>query len=194
MPMIHKCTWLWSDQWDDISSSIEACIEHIAIWINSDMLKLNKDNKKFIVFSSKQHVKKSEDLSIKVGSSDINYSMSEINLGLILDNTLGMEKQVNTICKSCYYQIRNIGLIRKYINDETSKPLLFPVWNIAMHCYIISPYLSCTQRNEHITPVLFQQRNIYTSENAPNWVLLSFEYTKRPHSNERREILSNTSY
>ena len=42
---------------------------------------------------------------------------------LILDNALGMAKQVNYICKSCYYQIRNIGLIRKCINDETNKRL-----------------------------------------------------------------------
>jgi len=42
----------------------------------------------------------------------------------ILDNIRGMEKQVNSICKSCYYEIRNIGLIRKYINDETCKTLV----------------------------------------------------------------------
>ena len=26
--------------------------------------------------------------------------------------------------KACYYQLRNIGLIRKYINDETCKTLV----------------------------------------------------------------------
>jgi len=50
--------------------------------------------------------------------------MSVRYLGLILDNTLGMEKQVNSICKSCYYQIRNKGLISKYVNDETWKTLV----------------------------------------------------------------------
>ena len=56
----------------------------------------------------------------------MNYTLNMFirNLGLILDNTLGMEKQVNSICKSCYYQIRNIGLIHKYINDETCKTLV----------------------------------------------------------------------
>ena len=87
--------------------------------MNSNMLKLNKDKTKFIVFSSKQHVKKTENLHIKVGSSYINYSMSVRNLGLILDNILGMEKQVNSICKSCYYQIQKIGLINMNINDKT---------------------------------------------------------------------------
>ena len=31
------------DKWDDISSSIEACIADISVWMNSNMLKFNKD-------------------------------------------------------------------------------------------------------------------------------------------------------
>jgi len=87
------------------------------------MLKLNRDKTEFIIFSSKQHVNNTENLYINVGSSYINYSISVRDLGLILDNTLGMEKQVNYIYKS-KYQIRNIELIRKYINDETYKTLV----------------------------------------------------------------------
>jgi len=125
MLMIHVyLTFKPCDKWDDISSSIEACIADINTWMNSNMLKLNKDKTEFIVFSSKQHVKKTENLPINLGSSYINSSMSVRNLGLILDNILGMEKQVNSICKFCYYQIRNIGLICKYINDETCKNLV----------------------------------------------------------------------
>ena len=65
------------------------CIADISTWMNSNMLKLNKDKTEIIVFSSKQHVKKTENLRIKVGSSYINSSMSVRNLGLILVNTLG---------------------------------------------------------------------------------------------------------
>ena len=42
--MIHNCT---CGEWDDISSLIEACIEDIGIWMNSNMLKLNRDKTKF---------------------------------------------------------------------------------------------------------------------------------------------------
>ena len=48
------------DKWNNIQSSIE----------------LNEDNAEFIVFWSKQHVKKIENLCIKAGSSCINYSIS----------------------------------------------------------------------------------------------------------------------
>ena len=66
------------------------------------MLKLNKNKTEFIVFSSKQHVKKTENLHFNVRSIYVNSSVSVRNLGLILDNTLGVEKQVNSICKSSY--------------------------------------------------------------------------------------------
>jgi len=49
--------------------------------------------------------------------------MSVRNLVFISDYTLAMEKQVNSICKSCNYQ-RIKGLIHKYINDETCKTLV----------------------------------------------------------------------
>jgi len=47
-----------------------------------------------------------------------------MNIHLILDTTLGTKKQVKSIRMSCYYQIRNIGFIRKYKNYETCKTLV----------------------------------------------------------------------
>jgi len=79
------------DKCDDISSSIEGYIEDISMWVNSNILKLSKDKTRFVVSISKQHVKKTENFHIKVGSSYINYSMSVRNIGIILDNTLGGE-------------------------------------------------------------------------------------------------------
>ena len=132
-------------KWDDSSSSIEAYTEDISIWMNSNMLKLNKDKTEFIVFTSKQHVKETENLRARVGSRYIYYSMSVRNLGLILDNTLVMAKQVNNICMFYYYQIRNIGLFRKYIKDETYRKLVKAIIVSKLDCnndwYIIFPSL-----------------------------------------------------
>jgi len=156
-------------------SSIVDCITDISTWMNSNMLKLNKDKTEFFVFSSKQHVKKTENLRITVGSRYINSFISVRNLGLTLDNTLGMEKQVNFIYKSCYYQIRNIGLIGKYINDETCSTLVQTLiisrldygnallYNIPLSLTnLLQQAQNCaaclvtrTRKREHITPVFF---------------------------------------
>jgi len=102
--------------------------------------------------------------------------MSVRNLGLILDNTLGMEKRVNYLYKSCYYQIRNIGLICKYINDETCKTLVQALiisrldygnallYNIPLsltNCLhrvknCAARLVTQTRKKEHITPIWFQ--------------------------------------
>ena len=68
----------------------------------SKMLKLNKDKTELTVFFSKQHMKKNKNLRINVGSCCIYFSMSLRNLGLTLDNTVGLEKHVNSKCMSCY--------------------------------------------------------------------------------------------
>ena len=72
--------------------------------------------------------------------------MSIGNLGLLLDNTLGIENKVNSMCKSFYYQIRNIGLIRKYINDKTYTIL---VQELIMYPPPFSDKRCCTSDDMH---------------------------------------------
>ena len=74
-----------------------------------------------------------------------------------------MEKQVNSICKSCYYQIGNIGLIRNYINDETCKTLVQALVISQLDCgnallkniplsdkpFTASAQLCCTSSDKH---------------------------------------------
>jgi len=84
--------------------------------------------------SSKYHLQKTDNLSIKGGSSYINSFVFVKYLGLILDNTPGMEKQVNFIRKSSYYQLENMGLIRKYINGETWTTLVEALIIVLLNC------------------------------------------------------------
>ena len=48
------------------SDNLNPRIDDINIWIKSNMLKLNKDYTDFILFSSRQHVKKTENLPFNV--------------------------------------------------------------------------------------------------------------------------------
>ena len=47
----------------------------------------------------------------------------EENLGVYFDTSLTMERQVHAIAKACYYQIRNIGHVRRYITLDACKTL-----------------------------------------------------------------------
>jgi len=61
------------------------------------MLNLNNDKTVFIIVLAKQRVKKTENIRIEEGSRR--------NFGILLDSTLGVEKQANYVYTSCNYQI-----------------------------------------------------------------------------------------
>ena len=46
------------------------------------------------------------------------------NIGVIFDNKLNMERHVAAICKSAFFQIRNIPRIRKFLSVSCTKVLV----------------------------------------------------------------------
>ena len=58
-------------KYDHTSSSVEACIEDIGNGVRSSMVKLNLNQVKSIMFSSKQRVKRTENLEIRAVSNYI---------------------------------------------------------------------------------------------------------------------------
>ena len=46
------------------------------------------------------------------------------NLGAFLDSNMKMEQHVNNVCRNCYAQLRQIGHIRPYLTNKSTKPLV----------------------------------------------------------------------
>eukprot|EP00919_Chromeraceae_sp_WS-2016_P006951 GHVR01016253.1.p1 GENE.GHVR01016253.1~~GHVR01016253.1.p1 ORF type:complete len:199 (+),score=-3.98 GHVR01016253.1:195-791(+) len=61
---------------------------------------------------------------VTVGSTAVNASDSVRNLGIKFDTNLSMVRQVNAIRQSCFFQIRNIGRIRRFITPEATRILV----------------------------------------------------------------------
>ena len=57
-----------------------------------------------MVFRSRRKV-------LGVGDTDITSVSSVKNLGVMFDSAMNMEKHVKNICRSAYFQLRNIGHI-----------------------------------------------------------------------------------
>jgi hypothetical protein len=164
---------------DDISKEetlqrIQSCLRDIISWMNVNMLKLNTDKTEVIMFSSPYNSKHIEDLSITVGDSKINQSVNVRNLGAIFDSNMNMEDHVNSVCRSCYAHLRQIGRIRKYLTIDASKQLVTSlVISRLDYCNALlygvpqtlinklqivqntaARIISRTSRYDHITPVL----------------------------------------
>ena len=115
-----------NDACDETASRarIELCIKDIKLWMTVNKLKLNDDKTEFLVITSKYHQSKPITDSLQIASSNINASANARNLGIVFDNTLSMENHIKNVCKSTYFQIRNISQIRKVLDDDTAATLI----------------------------------------------------------------------
>ena len=89
---------------------IEACLKDILSWMQGNMLKQNAG----LV----------NGISVAVGDSDIRPSSCVRNLGAWLDSRMDMEQHVNSVCKSCFGQIRQIDHNRQYLTTDAIKSLV----------------------------------------------------------------------
>jgi len=106
-----------------VAKKMEAFLADMSIWMSANMLKLNEEKTELIIFNSKYQVGINEKLELQVDKNTVSVASSVKNLGVYFDTSLTMEKQVNAISKACYYQIRNIGYIRRYIILDACKTL-----------------------------------------------------------------------
>ena len=108
----------------DAIRNLEACINDVSVWMNSHSLKLNNTKSEFVLFGSKVHLSEININSIVVQDAVIKVSDSCRNLGVMMDATMSMSSQISSICKSVWYQLRNLGFIRKYLTQSAAEKIV----------------------------------------------------------------------
>ena len=73
---------------------------------------------------SKVNLSKLDINSIVIPDTVIGVSDSCRNLGVMLDSTMTMSSQISSICKSVWYQLRNLGFIRKYMTRSAAEKIV----------------------------------------------------------------------
>jgi hypothetical protein len=87
-------------------------------WMVQNTLRLNQDKTEFFLIANKNVSSALSDLELNVGELSIRRSTSIKNLGVTFDDAINMSSQINTICKSVNFHIRNIWRIRRYITMD----------------------------------------------------------------------------
>ena len=114
-----------SQKWHSVKAACEACVADIGLWMDNNMLKLNQGKDRAdSLFPRGTRVQAKSDKNITVGDSVLSVVPCVRNLGVMMDCHLTMEKQVNTIFKSCCFQVRNIEQIRQHKTDVACKTLV----------------------------------------------------------------------
>ena len=173
-------------------SILEACVKDIREWMAHNFLKLNDDKTEFLLISSKYQQHQLVDPCIRIGDQVIHAVSSVRNLGSVFDNHLTMESHVSNTCKSAFFHLHNIGIIRKYLTREVTETLIhsfvtskldnlnalligLPMNTIAklqkvQNCS--ARLVTGSARSEHISPVLDKLHWLRVTERIEYKILL----------------------
>ena len=100
------------------------CINKIEHWMGCNRLRLNVDKTQVIWMRTRQQLEKIEVDELILHSSTIQFSTKVVNLGVVLDNQLKMSEQVSSLCRSCFFQLRQIRTIRRSLTSDSTKTLV----------------------------------------------------------------------
>lgn len=154
---------------------IQACVRDIDRWMVTNRLKLNSDKTEVLVLSA-AHRPRPPIGDFQICNDNISPSSAVRNIGVIFDENMSLEKHITSVCKSCFFHIRNISKIRKYLSPQacitlvhafiTSKldfcnSLLYglpksPIQKLQHVQNAAARVVSLSRKYDHITPVLYR--------------------------------------
>ena len=100
------------------------CINKIEHWMGGNRLRLNFDKTQVIWMGTRQQLEKIEIDELILHSSTIQFSTKVVNLGVVFDNQLKMSEQVPSLCRSCFFQLRQIRTTRRTLTSDSTKTLV----------------------------------------------------------------------
>ena len=90
---------------------VQSCIDDILLWMNSNKLKLNTDKTEVMPVGTSLSLGLVDGRSANIGGSDIAFQSSVRYLGVRIDQTLSMQEQISSICRTSFLELRRIASI-----------------------------------------------------------------------------------
>ena len=109
----------------DALRSIQLAILDIKNWLSHNLLKFKIGKIELLLIGSCHQLSKLCS-PITICVDDVTITASEIvrNLGVFIDEQLKLDDHVNKIIKTCFYHLRNIFKIHKYLSIDATKSLV----------------------------------------------------------------------
>ena len=117
-------------------NALPRCLSAINKWTTSHFLKLNCDKTHVMVFGNKSFKAKA-DLPGWLNNSGVICPLTKSTkiLGFQIDDCLSFDEHVSKVVTSCYIILKNLHLIRKYLNKESAASVI--------HAFITSKLDMC---------------------------------------------------
>ena len=109
----------------ELLHSMQSCIGDVKAWATANMFILNDNKTELILVTSKRtrHLQ-NQPTSITMGNAQIPFKQSVKNLGLTLDCHLTMNAHVSNIARTCYFELRRLAPIRRFLTSTATATLV----------------------------------------------------------------------
>ena len=110
-----------NDGIDSITDRNADCVFVICLWMERNELKLNKEKTEILLIRSKFRNSPYWTRSC-LANEQLTMATTVTNLGIIFDQEILFNDQINQHCRTSFFFLRNLFKIHKYLTDEaTSK-------------------------------------------------------------------------
>ena len=163
---------------ESVRDRLTSCVSEVAKWCASRRLQLNDDKTEMIWFGSRSNLAKLQriNLSLQVGTINIQPSSVVRDLGVYMDSELTMKEHVAKIAAACFYHIRRLRQVRHRVGQEVTQQLVLAlIMSRLDYCNSVLAGLPTStlqplqrvqnaaarlvfglSRSEHVTPTLIQ--------------------------------------
>ena len=94
------------------------------IWLNKTNLKLNDEKSEFLVTGDRIRLSLVRKEPLTFVSSSVPFQTSAKYVGVYLEETVSMNEQISSLCRSSYHHLRKIGSIRPYLSNASTAKLV----------------------------------------------------------------------
>ena len=109
----------------ELLHSMQSCMSDVNAWASANTLKFN-DNRTELILVTSNRTKHLHSLttSITIGNAQIPFMQSVRNFGLTLDCHLTMNAHVSNYARTCYFELRRLAFIRRFLTSTASATLV----------------------------------------------------------------------
>ena len=113
------------DGTSELLHSMQSCVGDVKAWATANIHKFNENKTELMLVASKRtkHLH-SLPTSITKGNCQAPFKQSVINLGFTLDCHLTMNAHVSNIARTCYFELRRLASIRRFLTSAATATLI----------------------------------------------------------------------
>ena len=100
-------------------------VNHFENWMSSNRLRLNATKTQFIWFGTRQQLAKRDLTSLASISPPLVSNDPVRNLGVLLDSELTMDAHIKQLCRSCFFQLRRLRVVRNCLSKRSLLTLTY---------------------------------------------------------------------